>query len=422
MISPNIQLNDDKYFREIVIGRMKDDTTNTVFDKLVVPDDSVHNMTLTTDVAEPYPTLTITVADPDGGKSVPKYQPDGYSVIQLTFSYYDTSSNKPYTMQHRFVITNCEIVSRTNEEAIFLLTAVTFYYPILNARVAYADQNDTSCTRHIQSLLKTVGLPVAAPAGFNHSSRKMPFTSTANDTVMANVNFLLKHSNTADTGIYWLCFNMLDNQYSVVSLKDLFKSKPLYFNATTVGTKHGFSSMEALSDAERTNNYIGGVEMYDFASQTTVHNFDYATRTWNPNVYPTKRIRQFFPRSPDLQDRIVDHLVVNVPSSYTRKGAKFEIQRANTTEQMLGDRVDKVLRYGDVLQLDVRGFIARDVGQLFVVSASRDDDANFKKFSGVYAITRVYSTWTRGIYNQNLSLVRVQKPSYYLQSGSIGAN
>ena len=177
MINPNIQLNEDKYFREVVIGRMKDDSINTVIDKIVIPDDSIHNMTLQTDAAEPYPMLTLTIADQDGGRNIPKYQPDGYSIVQMTFSYYDQSSNTPYTVQHRFIVTDSQIVSRTNEEAIFLLTCVTFYYPILNARVAYADQGDVSCTQHIQSMLKTAGLPIDTPAGFKHSSRKMPFHS-----------------------------------------------------------------------------------------------------------------------------------------------------------------------------------------------------------------------------------------------------
>lgn len=410
-----VRFNGEKYTSDIKISRL-DGSTFT--EQVVLFEDNISKVGIINDLYEPLLRFELYFKDPQGDL-IPRYPIDGFSYINYELVFYETkgtgqsgksstkSSSKPVQLSHNFIINNVEIVSKTNEEVMFKITAVSEYVPVWLSHIWYSNNNkDQSTTKTIEDILAQSKLPFNKDSKLVHSTNQGPYITTVNDTISNNIETLLRYSNEDLNGLYYLIYSMIDNYLKILHVNQVFNSGEIPgFNGIKIPTKFGFSTLESIATEETINNYLRGINMYNYASKVTLNNFDYLQREWTKDEYEFNRIKNFLPKSKSIAK--TEYTFQDVPDKLRESpNYKFQYEMQPIKYFFLSDRISELYRFADVLEFNCAGYIGRDVGQLFSVSLDNAKQALYQRLIGTWMISRITHVFTKGSYRQDISLVR----------------
>jgi hypothetical protein len=209
-------------------------------------------------------------------------------------------------------------------------------------------------------------------------------------------------------GLYFFIFNLIKGNGELISLNERFINNNIHnFNGIKFPSKYGFTEIIGMPTNIQSDNYLSGIKNYESASDINIWTFDYNKRKWSVNEYNNKRMDKFLPK---LKDDNFEPLLKSISDKFT-KNIKFKYEKHNYNNQFIASRMYEYFKLSDVLQFNTRGFLKREVGDLYLV-ASDSKSAFFERYAGVWCVTRIYHNFTKNDYTQNITLIRSNKYKY----------
>ena len=394
-----VNYNQESYFREVSISNLigKDES---LVDTVIFPEDHITSVDYLNDLQEPGPRISLLIVDHEN--VIGEYKADGFSIIKFTLIYEGTQISLD------FVISDIEEIEKQNKKIIYKIIGDSIIYTQFNSHIWYTSKAaKLSATHIIEELLKQATIPVIPPdKGFLHSSSFFDHIAPVNSTINENIDYLLSRATTNASGLYFLPYDIRHNSFKLLSINNAFqtqKENTKTWNKILIPSDTKMGDLEEMARNMQYNNYIQGISNFKAASRVNVINFDRKTRTWKTDPYPYKKIMSYFP-GPDQKSKLTPPIIKDIPKSFSHK-TRFQEEFSSIHYPQLGNRINKLFRHLSVLQFDCTGFIKREVGEIFFVTAP-PQSKEFEKYAGYWIISRIVSKFSLNEFTQNISLIR----------------
>lgn len=424
------QINNENYTYEVSLYRMEDDGTLSTADALSY--DFISELKIENEITRPLPSLTLFYKDPNFEIS-PKYSIDGRTFMSVNISYTTNEGQDvpktTYLFSHVFLINDIQTVpdTKTSDTATFKFFGISELAISWLSKVYYSTAGkEKEITKIINDMFKASSLKKRFELlvsdqnekvlqssndtnNFNHCRDKANYITPVNSTLWDNIFALLIAANNDTTGLYCTTFNIIEDKFYLISAKSIFTDTVvLPYNDSMLGSQYGFDTTEKLAKSDLNYNFIRGIHHYDRASKNTINYFDYNDRKWSKDVFEKKRLRKFLPSTNQkILGGYWDDLLKDISDLYQNNNT-FNIESVSNFPFNLKQQMDEFFKYAQVKQLTLTGFLPRDAGQLFFLRAASKDSFRSRD-EGIWLISRIEHVFSKGQYDQNLSLIRSDK-------------
>jgi len=399
-----VYYNDTKHIAEIALGQLNDkgkyDNVKTLFL------DNVSNYTIISDLVEPMLKVELFIKENDY-QLISSYPIDGRSTLKVFVKSLDESSNQNMTFDHSFIIDDIVPVDFTNDGIFFKITGTSELYPVWMKHQCYSTGKTEKCTTDIiEEIIKKTKIKVSKDKFFESSLAKTKWITPVNVPIRDSINELLQLSVNPYTGMYFLGWDFLKNQFNFISVFDRLRNGEIEtYNVNKIPTKYGFTDKEVMTKNLTSNNLLSGVSTLEYGSKYIMNNYSYTGRRWDKNEYEHKRMNKIFDKH--YRDGNQKSGFKDVPDVY-KQTSPMEVEMGNNQFAEFGKRMQELFRFMDVVQFDTQGYMKRNVGDMFFITSDGDNPI-VNRYKGTWLITRIYHDFSKNKYNHNLSLARVYR-------------
>lgn len=411
-MSYQITYNKESYEVSIEVARFDVKKPDEIVEssRYMLVQDFLSKMTLMNDLSEHYPYLEIEYTD-TGHNLWNKYTDDGYTSLLFRMRLYREDEQDGPELTHSFIVSSISLINSTTQSATYRIKCTSLLFNMLGSNVEYSTGGKSkSPTQIAREILKRVKYPITfRPEDVNAPKEKnMPYISPANFNVLQNVRYLLERSVSPHAGIFRLIYDMPSREGRIICLNEIFKKFPTNVdnrNIFDVPMKYtGPISHMNIVDI-RTENLLGAM-IYGLLGNTTLNNFDYMNRRWTKDIYDYARYMNIMPAL-DKKEYPEFRMVCKPNPSAITMGNKYAREETNVSYDAICSKMDTIYRFGNVIMFNQWGYIGRDAGQMMALKA--EDVLANTKFAGGWLITRIYHTFTRETYENNITAVRTME-------------
>lgn len=379
-----------------------------------LPADNINKITLSNDLEDPVPRIEILYRDQENA-NMSSYPCDGYTVLEYSIKGLAEDEKDSMAIVHKFFLRDIATLSRENNQSMLKLTGISNTWYPLNSTVVYSSgkdfpENHKSVSKIMKDILVKADYPVSMDPNLIESVKKIHWLTTPTDTVLENIKHLRAWAANAETGLFYLIYNMISKQGLVISLSQIFKAiKDENIDAPNqlkIPAPIGLGSKTTGMGNITVNSFVNGEGFYEKASLLVLNTFDYIKRSWGTDQWPFSRIIKVLPRLPSDKNTKYEKIFKDIPILAGKKD-RFKSDYIPLSYPQVYDKGDPLLRLSDCIQFDAMGYLRRDIGTILKIS-SVDTLSDFR-FNGYWMITRIYHVFTRGNYISNIIAVRVDK-------------
>jgi hypothetical protein len=404
-----VTYNKESYDVSIDVARFDPDKPDQLVEasKYTLVQDYLSKITLMNDLAENYPYLEIEYID-KGHNLWNKYVDDGYTSLLFRMKLYREEGQEGVELQHSFIVSSISLISSTTNEAVYRIKCTSLLYNILRSHVEYSTGGKMkAATLVAKEILKKTQYPITIKKGDAESPREtcLPYISPSNFTVLQNVKYLIEKAVTPSSGLFYLIYDCPSREGKMLNINDVFRKFPDNVdnrNVFSVPMKYTESVSYMNIVDIKMDNHIGA-SIYNLLGSTVLNNFDYMHRKWSRDVFDYGRMMRIMPSVDVSKYPEFRHIHKKNPSPVTL-GNKYASEETSVSYDEVFSKIDALYKYSNVISFNQWGYIGRDIGQM-VALYSHDVVAN-AKYAGPWMITRIYHTFTRDTYENNITAVR----------------
>lgn len=418
-----VKYNQENFDVDLIVNRIDPNDTSIFLEqaRYALNLDFVSRMIIGNDLLNPVPFIQIDYLD-KGNLNLEKYPADGRTILSMEMNALHTEGKK---FDHLFIIDNIKILDKQSRENIIRIEGRSYIHPILQSKVDFSSGKDNEdsykeYTKIAKDLLNYVKYPLNREG--LETDHKNHFIAPANFTVNDCIDYLLSYSFSSTMGMFYLIYNMIDQQGKILSLKELFENfDPNEIPSDDIPTYNIFSIPSEngiISEYTATNNFISkntiyGSSTYNLVSKAEEFSFDYITRNRLNNPYNFNRLKKILPSLPSSLLNDYEEIPKDIPK-IIGQDLKFTEELPNLSFGRIYEKADILFKKMENVQFNCYGHLFRDVGNLGFIFGSNPVDA--ERYGGFWMIARIYHIFTRGNYISNITCVRDMKLEGPLQA------
>jgi hypothetical protein len=383
-----------------------------------IPVDCWMNIRFVQDMFEVFPKIEIGVVD-RGFINIVQTFGNGDNFVQVVIH----SANEDIELREAFIIDDVKLINTTLESANLLICGTSVKSLWFQQIVKYStgfdhEPNPIPITRIITEILDEAKIDFYR-MDCEETAAKLEYITPGNYNVYDCLNYLFKKILADDPtdGVFCIPYNMVEKQLMLtqISLKAADYANRLYsHNNLTFPTKSATPSARQLLVYDQTSKgYLQGSRLaYDMSADNTIIKFDHLTRTWTKDV---RTIDDFISRLPPpiSYKQATDEPIIKLPTAYVQSlelNYKYETYSRNCMEY--ANLVQNMFRLTDSLNFQCVGHMSRTPGDLINIVVSDSKAMLDSRYGGVWVASRVYSSFSKTDFIQELTVVRTNKKQF----------
>ena len=407
-----VEYNSENYVQQVSIFRLQSEDANPAnkeYDQFLM-NDMINSIEIISDVMLPLLTGKLKYTDV-GSKFIHKVIPDSRSFCRI--SIVKTDKNKIESkFEHLFIVRDVKLLSK--ETSTYELDLISHYWFNFNNLVNYTTMNNNEplaskpFTTIIYEMMKKGNISTKKPD--LQTTLNMQYSTTANYSLLKSVNDIIQNYDPS-VGLLFLRYNLVNDQYEIVSTKKLFKDLDVTLdNQLIFPTRNTTGDNRRMIEDTKLGNDIGFHNMVNYTAPQTIKSFSYDKREWKDITWNRKNISSMF--YTPLKDYLIKFKTVpNFVPSEVRK-VTYENLDLNFINS---DQLRQILISSETLQGSTNGILERMAGDLSVLlTDSLKDDTMAERVFGTWFIGRVFHKFGKQTYKNVIQMSRVD---YFGQIG-----
>lgn len=412
-----VTYNEDTFIQRVRLAEVKNDVITYAID---VDKDWISGISIYNDLFEPFPQLKLTMID-DQNAVVPRFTPNGTWFVHIGLKCSTDTIDNDKEISLIFIVDSPKIISIDGGSVTYEIYGTLHDSIALNSQLDYSSIIEKPYTKMIQEILFEAKIPFEDPTTrnyFEESKRSGFFIFTPTMPIIDAIQYMLERGSSAQDGLYFLHYNLILKQYKILSLNKIMKTAEVpRYGALTLSSQFVLDR-DLVAPKYNYSNYNGASGIYTLASKMTVHNFNYLQRQWGKETVTEAGLKDAITfskgdKNANFEAKNITEKILtssNEASHETLKGtSKFEKEIVPRLEQVVSQRMFQFFKMSNVLKVQIKGYIEREVGELMKV-ALPPLISSYNQYNGLWLVARVAHIFGKSSgYTQEMSLIRAEK-------------
>jgi hypothetical protein len=397
-----IDYNKETYEQAISIfrlGRDGDDNPDKLqYDKFLL-NDYVRTIQFVSDITYPIMVGYITFRD-IGRNLMPKVKTDGYSFLRIDISKIE-GYNVPFNFAHAFVITDVELIDKT--EDVFKIHLISHMWYSFDNKVVYTTSGKiVPFTTVLRNVMVRGGLNVNQT--FRETDTTGEYVTPAPWSLLETVRDVIDNCASSNSGFYFLQFDHLLDKYNILSSTTMMNDYDNIsrYNQLVLPTAQTGAADNNMTLSNITlKDYSGFEKTVNATKEQTIRYFDYDAREWKQKVQTRRNINTMLPK-PQRPDYEISYKEV---PKYIPAGIRKTRRETLSPNQFYSERVKEAFVLKDTMVGGTYGVLERKAGDMLFMMVDVNSEY-YHRVAGGWFITRVIHTFEQQSYSNEIQACR----------------
>lgn len=415
-----ISLNNEEYLLTIQIIRDVKDIGEKDKNSFiqVLDNDKIKDYSFTSDLAYPITTGTLSFQDV-GSYLFSQITADGRTYLAFNLEKIGSETNGvgvSETLQkfnHFFLITKIDMVQRLTEESTFKLTFVSESWYKFNNYLNFTSEGVKPVYEILQNIIKQGQLKLKPNKETKQVDRKQFFITPTSFNLLDSIRYLLSIAIDPDNGFYFFIYNHIEDEYELVSLKQLYsslESKELEPRSLMImPSQHyyptGVISRQVIHELKELN--VNGADTStELFKPFSFTKYNYIDRKFTTNDINFNKLKGTLPNAQG--DSFRNN--INEPAKGIIEIGKLNYQREkdpinNFTYYF---SMARAFMWNNVIEFKIYGNVERKAGEIIFITVPEADTFH-EKLAGYWYVLRVQHLFNKQTYYNYIQACRVDR-------------
>lgn len=415
-----ISLNNEEYLLTMEIVRdvedIPDNDKNTF--RQVLDNDKIKDYAFTSDIGYPITTGTLTFQD-IGSWLFSQISADGRTYLLFNLEKTGNESDGvgiTQTVQkftHCFLITKIDMLQRLVEESTFKITFVSENWYKFNNYLNFTSQGEKPVYEILVSLIKQAQLKLKPNKETKQVSTSQFFITPSSFNLLDSIRYLLSIAIDPDNGFYFFIYNHIDEEYELISLKQLYASLNIDQldprNIMVIPSQNyyptGVISRQVIHEMTELN--VNGADTStELLKPFALAQYDYVSRK---STFKNINFKKLKGTLPDPQGKSFKNNI-NEPAKGIIDIGKLNYQREKepTNDFSYYFSMAKTFMWNNVIEFKIYGNIERMAGEIIYLTVPEVDKYH-EKLGGFWYVLRVQHLFNKKTYYNVVQACRVDR-------------
>ncbi len=415
-----ISLNNEEYLLTVQITRDVEDVGEKDKNSFtqILDNDKIKDYSFTSDLAYPITTGTLSFTD-IGSYLFSQISADGRTYLLFNLEKTGAETNGvgiSQTIQkftHCFLITKIDMLQRLTEESTFKITFVSEAWYKFNNYLNFTSEGVKPVYEILQNLIKQAQLKLKPNKEIKQVDRKQFFITPTSFNLLDSIRYLLSIAIDPDNGFYFFIYNHIEDEYELVSLKQLYASLDLdelpARNVMIIPSQHyyptGVISRQVIHELKELN--VNGADTStELFKPFSFTKYNYINREFTTNDINFNKLKGTLPNAQNKSFRNN----INEPAKGIVEIGRLNYQREkdpvnNFTYYF---SMARAFMWNNVIEFKIYGDIERKAGEVLFLTIP-ESDTYHEKLGGYWYILRVQHLFNKQTYYNYIQACRVDR-------------
>jgi len=309
--------------------------------------------------------------------------------------------------KHIFYIHDIQLISKSERSTHYQLDIISIDHFSFNNYISYSTtpniekkSSEKIQDKPVSDIINDLFVKSHLKLNSNYVKipNKMFFITPCTSTLSDSLKYVLKESISSSGGFPFLAYNFHTSEYRLTSTTNLFTGFDSFsiVNIFNIPTTDSNPRVDANNITQKT--YLSFNEKQDLQKAIINTGFNFDTRSWKSKGVSINDVSgilsSIWLRASGEKNSFLSQLG-DIPD-------RFKLMTYNNLKEHIDTNIyetfKKLFFYYDVIEFHSIGSFSRKGGDMCLISVNRESPY-FKKYAGPWLMTKVYHTFTQGVYS-----------------------